>query len=161
LIYSINQKTLFKFNKPSNDLICELDAGYLCQLVNKIEDKRLLFSNDRRTFTNEDSFLIQTVRYTHDLCFWYNRNDFDEKKFLNLIRDLSCNQIRYVILIDRNFKKVNLKYKNDFDEDENIYSAFYRFIYESYDKTLDFDTARYIQDTIRDQIKLKLNLVPR
>jgi hypothetical protein len=160
-IYSINQKTLFKFNKPSNDFICELDAGYLCQLVNKIEDKRLLFSNDRRTFSNEHSFLIQTVRYTHDLCFWYNRNDFDEKKFLNLIRDLSYNQIRYAILIDRNFKKVNLKYKNDFDDDENIYSAFYRFIYESYDKTLDFDSARYIQDTIREQIKLKLNLVPR
>ena len=160
LFYSVNQKNLFKINKSSNELIIELDAGYLCQLVNQLDDRRLLFSSDRRTF-NSRPFLIQTVRYTHDLCFWYNRNDFDEKQFLNLIRDLSFNQIRYVILIDRNFKKVNLNYKNEFDDDENIYSAFYRFIYENYDTALSFDSARYIQDRIRDQIKIKLNLVPR
>lgn len=165
LIYSVNGTNLFKITKSLNEFICELDMGYLCQLVNQVEDKRLIFSNDKRNFQQNlyqfQPNLKQTARYTHDLCFWYNKNEFNEKRFLSVVRDLSYDQIRYVILIDKNFKKVNLKYKNDFDDDENIYSAFYRFIYESYDKALDFDTARYIQDRIRDEIKLKLNLVPR
>ena len=164
-IYSVNDKILFRIKTTQNEFICELDASYLCLLVNCLDDKRLLYSNDRRNFKADSflfkPFLIQTTSYTHDLCFWYNKNEFDKKKFFNLIRDLSFNQIRKVILVDDNLKKVNLKYKNDFDDDENIYSAFYRFIYETYDTALDFDTARYIQDSIREQIKLKLNLIPR
>jgi hypothetical protein len=164
LVYLVNKKILFKIsNLKPTEFICELDASYLCLLINEIDDRRLLYSSDKRNFNADkiQPYLIQTVQYTHDLCFWYNKNEFNEKKFLNLIRDLSCNQIKFVILIDMNLKKVNSKYKNDFDDDENISSAFYRLVYESYDRALDFDTARFIQDSIRDQIRIKLNLVPR
>lgn len=155
ILYKVNDKILFSLSvKRVNgyvELVFELNCCYLCLLVNNLIDKRILYSNDKRNFVINSlkfkPFLLQTTVYTHDICFWYDKLTFDKQKFLRIIRENCFDYIRFVKFIE-DYEKPDCE-----SDDRFKHSAFYRFIYESYDCALDFDYSNSVQNKLRERLK--------
>lgn len=133
----------------------DLNVSKLLKDLFKLEDERLIFSNDSRVLKLNDGQLgahtfkykisalsVDTLKWSHDLSFWYDWEKFDLNRFIEIIRSCST-LIRWIKHID------SFEY-------ENRRAYCFRLIYESCDKALDWDSTTRMQLNLRQVIGEKL-----
>lgn len=136
--------------------ICFNVSGYLKELFN-LDDLRLVFSRDTRVLKYYEvndkfklkskivPFSIDSLKWNHDISFWYNEEKFDLNEFLDIIRS-SSNQIRFIKLLDSFY-------------DSGKYAYCFRLVYESCDEALDWDRTIKLQHQVRLNLTTKLGNV--
>lgn len=141
---------------------CLIDASLLLKHLFKLDDKRLVFSDDPRilltTRFDLDGFELTSIcrrlciepnRWEHDISFWTS-GEFDYKDFLHTISRVCYGLVRVVKFID------------EFDDLANRRRSFcFRLVYESCDRALDWDTTRSAQYRLRRELECHNHLIMR
>lgn len=159
---SDNSQTLFISTDEESCFKCLIDASQLLKHLFKLDDKRLIFSDDPRvlltTRFNLDGFELASIcrrfciepnRWEHDISFWTS-DEFDYKEFLHTISRKCYGLVRVV------------KFKDEFEDLANRRRSFcFRLVYESCDRALDWDATRSAQYRLRDELERHNHLIMR
>lgn len=162
VIYSKNSTKISEFfYSPNNRFKVTIDATLFLKVVFNLTDIRLLFSKDPRTlistsnhpfeFTTQCSaYCIETCKWEHDISFWSNDDSFDYAHFIMTIKQTCCGLVRYVMLIDDQFR-----------DSSGRRSYCFRLIYESCDRSLDWETTKLLQSRLRENLVVRNRLAMR
>ena len=167
----LNKIKLAEIIEKENEFICILNSSSLLSILFKLDDERVLYSNDTRTFleninsnylidlNNNTSFSFNWIikKYSienniwyHDVSFWRDEAEFELASFLNTIREVCGDLVKCVELKDTYLDLI-----------EKRCSRCYRLTYQSCDRALSHYATTHIQYDLRDRLVLRNKLKMR
>lgn len=150
------QNRLLQILETENETIIQLNCSLLLKIIFKLEDERLMHSNDRRVYEISENniglswrikpYSIEPLKWIHDLSFWIDSESFDYNEFLDTIRSSCLGLVHHAQLID--------VFKSDDFHTRTSYC--FRLTYESCDRALSWNQTTEIQYGLRDDL-IKIN----
>ena len=150
--------TSFTTEGPNRRLLWTIDVQFCLELIHKISNSMLLFSNDIRTFSTPQritvkAYSIDNPVWNHDISFWYNPEEFSQTDFIDVCRNIGQGFLISVNLLD--------KYEDLSANEACRYSACYRFAYQAADVAFTWEDSKLINSRLRDELVNRCNLALR
>ena len=158
-----NNQLLVEINEDEIEIICIIDASGLSAFIFNLEDERILYSNDTRIYSKNQSsllstkwkinqFSIENTKWVHDLSFWCENSIFSTTKFCDTIREVCSDLVKSVELIDIYQEKKDNVLK------PYRHARCYRLVYQSCDRSLTHNATNQIQYVLRDKLVIRNNI---
>jgi hypothetical protein len=151
---NISKIIQFQIDYNKKEFISIIKTSCLLCILFNLNDKRLLYSDDKRNYISNEcfnkikSYSIESTQWFHDLSFWYDPNEFDYIQFINTIRETCLDLVKSVRLLDRY-------------EEADRNAVCFRLEYQSCDRALTWKDTVELQYLLRDKLKLFKKLILR